>query len=207
MKEVEKIVGKNGIDVVYDGVGLKTFEGSIEVLKIRGMMVAFGNASGYVDTLDVKKHINAKGLFFTRPSIAHYTIEREELLESAKKVFDAVLSGKFKIEISKKYSLKDAAQAQIELNEQILSSKRLEFELARLRNCGNLAKDGIQFHPRSPYYKICADVLIDNPPKHTHRHRHAISSEPSAKPESHSPGRAEHLGAPLRSQPLKSSPE
>ena len=63
MKEVEKIVGKNGIDVVYDGVGLKTFEGSIEVLKIRGMMVAFGNASGYVDTLDVKKHINAKGLF------------------------------------------------------------------------------------------------------------------------------------------------
>ena len=102
---------------------------------------------------------------------------------------------------------KDAAQAQIELSEQILSSKRLEFELARLRNCGNLAKDGIQFHPRSPYYKVCADVLIDNPPKHTHRHRHAISSGPSAKPESHSPGRAEHLGAPLRSQPLKSSPE
>ena len=66
-------------------------------------MVAFGNASGYVDTIDVKKHINAKGLFFTRPSIAHYTIEREELLESAKKVFDAVLDGKFKIEISKKY--------------------------------------------------------------------------------------------------------
>ena len=79
VEEVEKIVGKNGIDVVYDGVGLKTFEGSIEVLKIRGMMVAFGNASGYVDTIDVKKHINAKGLFFTRPSIAHYTIERGEL--------------------------------------------------------------------------------------------------------------------------------
>ena len=42
-------------------------------------MVAFGNASGYVDTIDVKKHINAKGLFFTRPSIAHYTVKREEL--------------------------------------------------------------------------------------------------------------------------------
>ena len=92
VEEVEKIVGKNGIDVVYDGVGLTTFEGSIEVLKIRGMMVAFGNASGYVDTIDVKKHINAKGLFFTRPSIAHYTIERKELEESAKKVFEAVLS-------------------------------------------------------------------------------------------------------------------
>ena len=121
VEEVEKIVGKNGIDVVYDGVGLKTFEGSIEVLKIRGMMVAFGNASGYVDTLDVKKHINAKGLFFTRPSIAHYTIEREELLESAKKVFNAFLSGKFKIEISKKYSLDEVKQAHEDLEGRLLT--------------------------------------------------------------------------------------
>jgi len=115
VEEVEKIVGKNGIDVVYDGVGLKTFEGSIEVLKIRGMMVAFGNASGYVDTIDVKKHINAKGLFFTRPSIAHYTVKREELEESAKKVFDAVLSNKFKVKISKKYSLDEAQKAHEDL--------------------------------------------------------------------------------------------
>ena len=115
VEEVEKIVGKNGIDVVYDGVGAKTFEGSIEVLKIRGRMVAFGNASGYVDTIDVKKHINAKGLFFTRPSIAHYTVKREELEESAKKVFEAVLTGKFKIEISKKYTLDDARKAHEDL--------------------------------------------------------------------------------------------
>jgi len=115
VEEVEKIVGKNGIDVVYDGVGAKTFEGSIEVLKIRGMMVAFGNASGYVDTIDVKKHINAKGLFFTRPSIAHYTVKREELEESARKVFEAVLAGKFKIEISKKYNLEDAQKAHEDL--------------------------------------------------------------------------------------------
>ena len=74
VEEVEKLFGKNAVDVVYDGVGQKTFEGSIECLKIRGMMVAFGNASGYVNTIDVKKHINTKGLFFTRPSIAHYTV-------------------------------------------------------------------------------------------------------------------------------------
>jgi len=115
VEEVEKIAGKNGIDVVYDGVGAKTFEGSIEVLKIRGMMVAFGNASGYVDTIDVKKHINAKGLFFTRPSIAHYTVKREELEESAKKVFEAVLTGKFKIEIAKKYNLDDVRKAHEDL--------------------------------------------------------------------------------------------
>ena len=107
VEEVERIFGKNSIDVVYDGVGIKTFKGSIETLKIRGMMVAFGNASGYVDTIDVKKDINTKGLFFTRPSIAHYTVKREELVESAKKVFDAILSNKFNVEISKKYSLKD----------------------------------------------------------------------------------------------------
>src|SRR6056300_312176 len=115
VEEVEKIAGKNGVDVVYDGVGIKTFDGSIETLKVRGMMVAFGNASGYVDTINVKKHINAKGLFFTRPSIAHYTVKREELEESAKKVFDAVLSNKFKVEISKKYSLDEAKKAHEDL--------------------------------------------------------------------------------------------
>ena len=115
VEEVEKIVGKNGIDVVYDGVGAKTFEGSIEVLKIRGMMIAFGNASGYVDTIDVKKHINAKGLFFTRPSIAHYTVKREELEQSAKKVFEALLAKKFTIKISKKYALDEAKNAHEDL--------------------------------------------------------------------------------------------
>jgi len=121
VEEVEKIVGKNGIDVVYDGVGAKTFEGSIECLKIRGMMVAFGNASGYVHTIDVKKHINTKGLFFTRPSIMHYTITRDELEKSAKLVFDAVLSGKIKIEISKKYKLSEAKQAHIDLENRVLT--------------------------------------------------------------------------------------
>ena len=83
-------------------------------------MVAFGNASGYVNTIDVKKHINAKGLFFTRPSIMHYTITRKELEDSAAKVFDAVLSGKIKIEISKKYKLSDVQQAHKDLENRIL---------------------------------------------------------------------------------------
>ena len=121
VEEVEKIVGKNGVDVVYDGVGIKTFDGSIETLRVRGMMVAFGNASGYVDTIDVKKHINAKGLFFTRPSIAHYTMTREELVESAKKVFDAMYYlEKFKVEIFKKYSLNEAKKAHEELEARLL---------------------------------------------------------------------------------------
>ena len=84
-------------------------------------MVAFGNASGYVHTLDIKKHINTKGLFFTRPSIAHYTITRKELEDSTTKVFDAILSGKIKIEISKKYSLSDAKKAHEELEARLLT--------------------------------------------------------------------------------------
>ena len=121
VEEVEKIVGKNGIDVVYDGVGIKTFKGSIETLKIRGMMVAFGNASGYVDTLDIKKDINTKGLFFTRPSITHYTVKREELVESAKKVFDAILTKKFTVKIKKKYSLNDIVLAHKDLEARLLT--------------------------------------------------------------------------------------
>ena len=84
-------------------------------------MVAFGNASGYVDTIDVKKHINAKGLFFTRPSIMHYTITRKELEESVAKVFDAILTGKVKIDISKKYKLSDAQQAHRDLENRNLT--------------------------------------------------------------------------------------
>lgn len=115
VEEVEKIVGKNGIDVVYDGVGASTFEGSIECLKVRGMMVAFGNASGYVKTLDIKKHINTKGLFFTRPSIAHYTVTRKELEDAAAKVFDAILTKKFKVDIFKTYPLSEAKKAHEDL--------------------------------------------------------------------------------------------
>ena len=85
------------------------------------MMVAFVTASCYVYTLDIKKDINAKCLFFTRPSISHYTVKREELVESAKKVFYAILSKKFSVKISKKYSLKDAAQAHKDLEARLLT--------------------------------------------------------------------------------------
>ena len=71
--------------------------------------------------IDIKKDINTKGLFFTRPSIAHYTVKREELVESAKKVFDAILTKKFTVKISKKYFLKDVAQAHRDLESRLLT--------------------------------------------------------------------------------------
>ena len=86
---------------------------------------------------------------------------------------------------------KEAAQAHIDLMNQQTANKRLDFEIARLKNCGELKLKGIQFHPKSPYYKVCADVVVNNPPGHTHPHVHSI---PSPAPVSRN---AEDLGGPL----------
>jgi len=107
---------------------------------------------------------------------------------------------------------KEAVATQIALQQQLTANKRLDFEIARLKNCGELLKKGISFHPKSPYYSVCADVVVRDV-SYIKPHRHTIpsaptstSSMPSLEPGSHSPGRAEHLGAPLRTQPLFPSP-
>ena len=71
---------------------------------------------------------------------------------------------------------KQAAATQIALQQQLTANKRLDFEIARLKNCGELKLKGIQFHPKSPYYRVCADVVVNNPPGHTHPHVHRIPS-------------------------------
>ena len=78
-KKVLEITKGKGVPVVYDGVGKNTFVGSIECLKIRGMMVSFGNASGSVENIDVKKMIQPKGLYFTRPSMGQYLGSKDEI--------------------------------------------------------------------------------------------------------------------------------
>ena len=99
---------------------------------------------------------------------------------------------------------KQAAQASIELMQQQTANKRLDFEIARLKNCGDLMLKGIQFHPKSPYYKVCADVVVNNPPGHTHPHYHKIPSVSSsvsetqtAMPSLQYSSDAALLGAPL----------
>ena len=114
-EKVKEITNGEGVPVVYDGVGKKTFDGSIECLKVRGMMVSFGNASGPLDPCNVTKSLAPKGLYLTRPSIAHYTSTREELDEAAKKVFEMFISKKFKLNIFKKYSLNDIVKAHQDL--------------------------------------------------------------------------------------------
>jgi hypothetical protein len=74
---------------------------------------------------------------------------------------------------------KQAAATQIALNGQVLSNKRLDFEIARLKNCGELMKAGIMFHPKSPYAKVCADVVLINPAGVVADHSHGLQPQPS----------------------------
>jgi len=114
-KKVLEITDGKGVPVVYDGVGKSTFEKSLECLKIRGMMVSFGNASGALDPINVPKMLQPKGLFFVRPSMGQYLNTSEELSEAAKVLFEKISSGKINIEIFKKYKLDDIKQAHIDL--------------------------------------------------------------------------------------------
>ncbi len=114
-KKVLEITNNKGIGVVYDGVGKDTFEKSINCLRPRGMMVSFGNSSGPLNPIDVKKHIAAKSLFFTRPGLTNYVSERSELEESAASLFEAIKFGKIKIKIFKEYALSDVRKAHEDL--------------------------------------------------------------------------------------------
>ena len=114
-KKVLEITKNKGLGVVYDGVGKETFEKSINCLKPRGMMVSFGNSSGTLNPIDVKKHIAPKSLFFTRPALTNYISQRNEFEESAVSLFKAIKFGKVKIKIFKEYALSDARKAHEDL--------------------------------------------------------------------------------------------
>ena len=70
---------------------------------------------------------------------------------------------------------KEAAKANIDYMNQQTANKRLDFEIARLKNCGELMKAGIMFHKKSPYYAVCADVVLVNPPNTLPNHAHSIA--------------------------------
>jgi len=112
---VNEITGGAKCDVVYDSVGKDTFPASLDCLKMRGLWVSFGNASGKVPPLDVGM-LAAKGsLFVTRPTLASYIATRAELEETANDLFEVVTSGKVKINVNQTYRLSEAAQAHRDL--------------------------------------------------------------------------------------------
>ena len=112
---VRELTGGKGVSAVFDGVGKATFAASIDCLQPRGMMVLFGQSSGVVPPFDLST-LAAKGsLYVTRPVLGHYIASREELVESAGRLFDVVGRGEVSVRVSKTYPLADAAAAHRDL--------------------------------------------------------------------------------------------
>jgi NADPH:quinone reductase len=103
--------GGTGADVVYDGVGRTTFEGSLRSLRMRGLMVLFGQASGPVPPFDLNRLNDLGSLFVTRPSLVHYIATRPEFVERAGDVLGAIADGSLRIRIGARFPLDRAADA------------------------------------------------------------------------------------------------
>jgi NADPH2:quinone reductase len=104
-----------GVDVVYDSIGKDTFPASLDCLRPLGMWVSFGQASGPVPDFKITLLSQKGSLYATRPSIAHYTATRKDLVATANDLFDVVASGKVKISVNQTYPLAEAARAHRDL--------------------------------------------------------------------------------------------
>lgn len=110
-KRVRDLTNGRGVPVVYDGIGQAMVSTSLDCLRPRGLLVSFGNASGPVKNFDFGL-LAAKGsLYVTRPLLMTYTASDAELKETADDVIEMVVSGKVKIPVNQRYSLRDAAEA------------------------------------------------------------------------------------------------
>jgi NADPH:quinone reductase len=111
VKQVRALTNSEGVPVVYDSIGKDTFEGSLDCLAVRGLMVSFGNSSGAVPPFQPGL-LSAKGsLYITRPTLAHYTRDAKELQETADDLFAVLASGAVKITIGQRFKLDEARAA------------------------------------------------------------------------------------------------
>jgi NADPH:quinone reductase len=108
---VRALTGGRGVRVVFDGVGKATFAASLDCLAPRGLLVAFGNASGAVPPLDILSLSSKGSLYLTRPTIGNYVGTRETLRAAAAELFEVVQSGAVRIEVPQSFPLEDARAA------------------------------------------------------------------------------------------------
>jgi NADPH2:quinone reductase len=109
--ETKRLTDGAGVDVVYDSVGVTTFDQSLNCLKPRGYMVLFGQSSGPVPPLNPQV-LAAKGsLFLTRPRLAHYAADRAELLERSGDLFKWMAADELQVRIDQTFPLAEAAEA------------------------------------------------------------------------------------------------
>lgn len=109
--EVKRITGGRGVDVVYDSVGVTTFDKGFDCLRPRGVMALYGASSGPVAPFDLQV-LNAKGsLFVTRPSLNHHIITRADLVARASEVLGWIAKGSLKLRVEHTFPLAEAADA------------------------------------------------------------------------------------------------
>jgi len=123
--EVKRISSGRGVNVVYDSVGKTTFHKSLDCLRPRGMMVSFGQSSGPVGEIDPLLLSQKGSLFLTRPSLANYISDPEELKWRASDIFKWIADGRVRLQIYKVYKLSDAAEAHRDLESRKTTGKLL----------------------------------------------------------------------------------
>jgi NADPH2:quinone reductase len=123
--EVKRLTSGKGVDVVYDGVGKTTFEGSLNCLRPRGLLALFGASSGPVPPFDLIQLSGKGSLFVTRPTLWHYIASRAELELRAGDVLGWAAKGELKLRTEYLYPLAEAAQAQSDLEGRKTSGKIL----------------------------------------------------------------------------------
>lgn len=115
LAEVKKLTDGKGVHVVYDSVGATTFDKSLDCLRPRGYLALFGQSSGPVPPFDPAKLAGKGSLFLTRPTLAHYSLSRAEILQRSGDLFNWIGSGNLKLHIESTFSMADAAEAHRQL--------------------------------------------------------------------------------------------
>ena len=118
VEKVKEITNGKGVKVVYDGVGKDTFNISIDCLDFRGLLVTFGQSSGMIPDINLHKTFNPKSLYYTRPTLMHYTSTRTELENCSNNLFKKIKNNSIREKIFKRIKLENATEAH-----QILQSR------------------------------------------------------------------------------------
>jgi NADPH2:quinone reductase len=127
---VKELTDGKGVNVVYDSVGLPTYQGGLDVLRPRGMLVLFGQSGGKVPPIDPTILSEKGSLFLTRPSLAHHSADRQELLHRSGTMLGLVRDGKLHLRIERRYPLAEIAQAHRDLESRATTGK-LIIEVAK----------------------------------------------------------------------------
>jgi NADPH2:quinone reductase len=123
-ERARELTGGDGVHAVYDGIGATTFDESLDALRPRGFMVLYGAASGPPPPVEIAR-LNARSLFLTRPTLAHYGQTGDELRVRAGQLFEWIVAGELDVRIGGRYPLAEAARAQADLESRGTTGKLL----------------------------------------------------------------------------------